>query len=1548
LLDTSGNPIKAIGGLAFDRSRRLVWYSRRNRFCNGSILGPSQGDGFIYKTSARFGGIVSAIPDPGGVGGPGIGALDYDPEEDVLWAAVYRPVNGQSIFYKLDPANGNVLKTISIPATVSTGTFPGPETNDTLAIARPGDLAGVKVLLTDAGARDTSTLYAIDVNSGAIVKTYAVSGLGGIDIDEETGNLLWARDGLDSITVGNHGPAPYDGSKFGLLVERDLTAPTHLAGDIAIEPLSCGVETIDRPQPQSISGHDWSMNVEVSDDDGVVLRDVMLGERYMAKEMSLPYFVLQTSVFPATRGELKPDSTDATARSRLVSYAIDTDSEKLIIEATYVVESIPATSQSCLFVTQRYEFHKGGVGCEPSENLRCNRFKPIVKYHFVSRESNFLISFNTVQRHYFKVDDKPVNSAAIFRDCDNPLEPTPCFGELFFRKRNPLLLEHLARVINNGQDTQVWDNLHQTSFPMVEEPTRLGLAGVTDEAGCPDCVHVHWRWAIIASQPPFGNPSFGLGQPLIPNNSDQSVDFAVVRWKPDEDDPNDYTALVLDSPEGFSNNIVFWYSATGHLNQDIFFGHGGFFNFAFRHRTDQSGPVSIDYFNLYEEGPLMVTAIDPTAIGNLPNGYTVYDNLAYDIKTEAVVSGPHRVTFELPSGIDPIVLANLRVFHKTGDPNNPAGTMLVDRTVDDTGGIFGLKINTEKSNTNFILHSEFAPTLTAEVDFLGQFVIALRPYLSPTSQDFPSGGGTGNIAVTAAANSNWTAVSNDNFITITSGNNGSANQTVSYSVAPNQSFRTRTGTITIVGQTFTVTQAGADCSLTPMPISVGQTINGELTLSDCLSGVTTERISADRYSFSASAGDQVSILLVSEAFIPYLYLIAPDGTPIAEAVAGIPQEGGLFTLPSSGTYIIEASVFLNDAKGNYTLTLSDTICAYSISPGNQSFAASGGSGNISVTGRGGCDWTAVSNDSFITLSSGSSGNGNGTVGYNVATSSSSNSRAGTMTIAGQTFTVIQQGAPPTCQITCPANLTVSNTAGQCGAAVNYALPTTTGTCGALTCSPASGSFFTAGTTTVTCTVAAGPSCTFTVTVNDTQSPTITCPANINISTGSSCVVVNYPAPTASDNCSGVTVTCTPASGTCFNIGTTPVTCTATDTSAQTVSCTFNVIVEACTITCPANLTKNNDPGQCGAVVNYPTPTTSGGCGTITCSPASGSFFSKGTTTVTCGLAAGASCSFTVTVNDTQAPTITCPANLAVPNDAGQCSAVVNYAAPATSDNCPGVTTVCSPASGSVFAKGTTTITCVATDAAGNTVSCSFTARVNDTQPPTIACPANLTAATDFGQCSAVVGYPTPVVSDNCAGVTTVCSPASGSAFPKGTTTVSCLATDASGNSGLCSFTVTVNDTQAPTLSCSVEDSSIWPPNHNLINIGLAATASDNCSPNATITVQVFSDEDDEAETGEGNFSPDAKEIAAGTLRLRRERDGNADGRVYLIIVTATDLSGNVSRCYRTVTVPKSNSAAHRADAEAQAAAARAHCEQFGTTPTNYFLVGDGAIVGPKQ
>jgi hypothetical protein len=201
------------------------------------------------------------------------------------------------------------------------------------------------------------------------------------------------------------------------------------------------------------------------------------------------------------------------------------------------------------------------------------------------------------------------------------------------------------------------------------------------------------------------------------------------------------------------------------------------------------------------------------------------------------------------------------------------------------------------------------------------------------------------------------------------------------------------------------------------------------------------------------------------------------------------------------------------------------------------------------------------------------------------------------------------------------------------------------------------------------------------------------------------------------------------------------------------------------------------------------------------------------------------------------------------------------------------------------------------------------------------------------------------------GATTVTTDGSGDAsfsvtfaMSVGCNSITATATDPAGNTS--EFSNCINE--APVVACTVGQSELWPANHNLINVGLTATVTDNC-PNPVISsVQVFSDEDDETPTGDGNHSPDAKDLAPGTLRLRAERNGGGDGRVYLIIVTATDRSGNTSRCCSTVTVPASQSLAARQSVATQAAAAKAHCMQAGMPPAGFFTVGDGPVVGPKQ
>jgi hypothetical protein len=148
---------------------------------------------------------------------------------------------------------------------------------------------------------------------------------------------------------------------------------------------------------------------------------------------------------------------------------------------------------------------------------------------------------------------------------------------------------------------------------------------------------------------------------------------------------------------------------------------------------------------------------------------------------------------------------------------------------------------------------------------------------------------------------------------------------------------------------------------------------------------------------------------------------------------------------------------------------------------------------------------------------------------------------------------------------------------------------------------------------------------------------------------------------------------------------------------------------------------------------------------------------------------------------------------------GPSGAVVTFSVTATNVCQPSVRVVCTPPSGSTFPLGTNTVTCVAVDALGATNAASFTVVVQDTTPPSITCPANISlfATNPAGQ---AVSF-TVTATDNCGPVATLSSlPASGSVFPLGVTTVTNWAIDAAGNSTGCTFTVTLALNHNPTFT----------------------------------------------------------------------------------------------------------------------------------------------------
>jgi hypothetical protein len=398
---------------------------------------------------------------------------------------------------------------------------------------------------------------------------------------------------------------------------------------------------------------------------------------------------------------------------------------------------------------------------------------------------------------------------------------------------------------------------------------------------------------------------------------------------------------------------------------------------------------------------------------------------------------------------------------------------------------------------------------------------------------------------------------------------------------------------------------------------------------------------------------------------------------------------------------------------------------------------------------------------------------------------------------------IPSNTPPSLSL--PSDITKEATSAS-GAAVSFSASASDTEDGALpaACVPASGSVFPLGLTQVNCSATDSGHLTtsghFNVTVQDMTAPSLRLPDNMTVeATGPFGSPVTYTA-SADDAVDGsVAVSCDPAAGS-FALGTTTIHCSATDAHGNTKTGSFTVTVRDTTPPevsgMPDDLTVEAT-GPNGADVSWVDPTASDvvdGWVPVTCSPAAGSTFALGSATVTCSAidtrGNEATDGFTVTVQDTTPPTLTLPANI-TKEATGPNGASANWQALA-SDIVDGPVAVnCDATSGDTFPLATTTINCFATDKAGNEATGRFTVTVQDTTPPTLTLPGDITTTADANS-SKVVSY-TASATDLVDGpVSVICTPASGSSFGVGGKTVNCSATDSHGNTAIGSFTVTVS------------------------------------------------------------------------------------------------------------------------------------------------------------
>jgi hypothetical protein len=438
---------------------------------------------------------------------------------------------------------------------------------------------------------------------------------------------------------------------------------------------------------------------------------------------------------------------------------------------------------------------------------------------------------------------------------------------------------------------------------------------------------------------------------------------------------------------------------------------------------------------------------------------------------------------------------------------------------------------------------------------------------------------------------------------------------------------------------------------------------------------------------------------------------------------------------------------------------------------------------------------------------------------------------------------------------------------------------------------------------------------FTVTMRDTTGPAI---ANVLDIVGVEATsgngsVVTYTVPTAVDAVDGPTpVSCSPASGGTFSLGTTLVTCSATDSRNNSSAKAFTVQVQDTTgpvLLLPATVMAEAT-SNAGASVTYSVPGAQDavdGAITPVCTPTSGSTFALGTTEVTCTAtdSAGnkANGSFEVTVRDTTPPTISGTPSARTVEATGAEGAAVSFTAPTATDLVDGpVPVTCAPASGSTFALGATTVTCSATDAAGNETSTSFTVTVQDTTPPALTLPADqVLAATGISGATATFQAQASDLVDGSVPVT--CTPSSGSTFPIGFTIVNCSATDGAGNTAQGSFTVNVRRTisglyqpvDMGRMLNTIKGGSTVPIKFEVFAGSTELTATDIIAP---ISVVQFTCPD-------GAPTDDIEVIATGNTSLRYDTNGGqyiynwqtpkTKASCYQVMISTTDKASVVAR-----------------------------------------------------
>ncbi len=454
-----------------------------------------------------------------------------------------------------------------------------------------------------------------------------------------------------------------------------------------------------------------------------------------------------------------------------------------------------------------------------------------------------------------------------------------------------------------------------------------------------------------------------------------------------------------------------------------------------------------------------------------------------------------------------------------------------------------------------------------------------------------------------------------------------------------------------------------------------------------------------------------------------------------------------------------------------------------------------------------------------------------------------------------------------------------------GAQVNNG---STDACGiaSLSVSPSTFTCTNVGANTVTLTVTDvngnSSTCTATVTVTDNIAPTAVC-QNITVNLNSAGTVSITAAQVdngSGDVCGTVTLSVTPSTFTCANVGANTVTLTVTDANGNSSSCTATVTVvdvtppTAICQNISVNLSAGGTASITAAQINNGS---SDACGiaSLSVSPSSFTCVNVGANTVTLTVTDvngnSSTCTATVTVVDNIAPTAVCQNVTIQLNALGNASATAAQVNNGSSDNCGIASLSVSPSSFTCANVGANTVTLTVTDVNGNVSTCTATVTVQDNIAPSAICRNITVQLNSSGNASITAAQVNNGSSDNCSIASLTVSPSSFTCANVGANTVTLTVTDIHGNVSTCTATVTVQDNVAPIAICQ--------------NITVAL----NAAGTASITAAQIN-----------NGSSDACGIASLSVTPSTFNCSNVGANT--VTLTVTDVNGNSSTCTATVTI----------------------------------------------